>query len=79
MTRILLNAKVAVLISPSAEVPQLTLAALLYLVAGPINVRHVTTAVYISMPVPLTCHQAAVHVIQIWIYSSASHNGNIQY
>lgn len=59
-TGILLNAKVAKLIS--VEVRQLTVAALLFLGAGLINVRHVTTAVY--MPAPLTGHQAVVHVIQ---------------
>ncbi len=76
MTEILLNCKVAVLIPPSVQVHRLTLVTLLYLVADLINV---TTAIYISMPAPLTGHQAAVCVIQIWIYSSASHNGNIQY
>jgi hypothetical protein len=45
-TGILLNAKVAKLVSPSVDVRQLTVAALLYLGAGLINVRHVTTAVY---------------------------------
>jgi len=73
-TGILLNAKVAKLVSPSVDVRQLLPCSTwvqVSLTSGMLQ--------QLYMPAPLTGQQAVVHVTQIWMYSSASHNGNIQY